>query len=53
MVGVAGCYNGLLLWPRGHSKLHPPPQVCCVEEAIYGVGMSGGHVAPMVLLGCL
>ena len=29
---VAGCYNGLLLWSCGHSKLHPPPQVCCVAE---------------------
>ena len=25
-------YNCLPLWPRGHSKLYPPPQVCCVEE---------------------
>ena len=28
---MVGCYKGLLLWPCGHSKLHPPPQVCCVE----------------------
>jgi hypothetical protein len=32
VVGVAGCYSGLLLWRCGLSKLHPPPQVCCVEE---------------------
>ena len=32
MVGAAGFYNGLLLWSCGHSKVHPPPQVCCVEE---------------------
>ena len=35
MVGAAGCYNGLLLWPCGHSKLPRwPPQVCCVEEGV-------------------
>ena len=30
---VSSGYNGLLLWPCGHSKLSQwPPQVCCVEE---------------------
>ena len=32
VVGMAGCDNGPLLGPCGHSKLHPPPQACCVEK---------------------
>ena len=31
VVGMAGCDNGPLLGPCGHSKLHPPPQACCVD----------------------
>ena len=32
VVRMAGCDNGPLLGPCGHSKLHPPPQACCVEK---------------------
>jgi hypothetical protein len=38
-----------VLWPCGHSKLHPPYQVCCVDEGfLYGAGMSVGRLASMV-----
>ena len=32
VVGMAGCGNGPMLGPCGHSKLQPPPQACCVEK---------------------
>ena len=47
VVGMAGCDNGPLLGPCGHSKLHLAPQACCVEKGFpYGAGVSGGRLAP-------
>ena len=51
---MAGCDNGPLLGPCGHSKLHPPPQAYCVEKgSLYGAGVSGGRLAPSGDVGCL
>jgi len=42
VVGVAGCYNGLLLWPCGHAKLYP--------VAAAGILCRGG--VPFMVLVC-
>jgi len=47
VVGMAGCDNGPLLGPCGHSKLHPPPQACCVEK-----GFLLWRLAPSGDVGC-
>jgi len=49
--GVAGCHNGLLLWPCGHSELNELAAAVVLlwrEVPFLRVGESGGRLASMV-----
>ena len=50
VVEVAGCDNGLLLWPCGHSKLYRwSPPVCRCRRAVTGCGASGFDCGDIVV----